>query len=402
MIYLKERIKNHLDSYDYDIRVSRNGRWIDQKCTMDVLSLIADCIIEFVGEDLEKEFTTNDIWFSTYAVENVQNIFSKPDPSKKSKNEYDKVFGQSLKLLGYSKVLIETKVGNRNTYTINNLEILKFIALRDTNALEFLCMYIEKVLSDSGMKKLFDDFFDKQTSDAYETLRNAFINFTKNNTKINGALECGRIFTKVVNPLAYKKRKCGTIKGRISKEPITREDIQYNRKNWRDINSEKPKNLSRKEYPVETTDKMTDYKIQKAKRMLREFNNANRNAVSEVEENGVFPNSATQMHHIFPVAEYPIIADYLENLIALTPNQHYLKAHPNNKTSMIDKDYQYLCLVCKTHRIKENLESITQKHIYIFSDYLFVLNTGFDTTDFDGIRENDYGAILSLIDEKVA
>lgn len=402
MIDLKERIRDHLDSYDYDIRVSRNGRWIDQKCTMDVLSLIADCIIEFVGDDLEKEFTTNDIWFSPYAVENVQNIFSKPDPSKKSKNEYDKVFGQSLKLLGYSRVLIETKAGNKNKYTINDLEILKFIALRDTNALEFLCMYIEKVLSDSGMKESFDEFFDKQTSDAYETLRNAFINFTKNNTKINGDLECGRIFTKVINPLAYKKRKYGTIKGRISKEPITREDIQYNRKNWRDINSEKPKNLSREEYPVATTDEMTDYKIQKAKRMLREFNNANRGAMSEVDENGVFPNSATQMHHIFPVAEYPIIADYLENLIALTPDQHYLKAHPNNKTSVIDKDYQYLCLVCKTHRIKENLESTTQKHIYIFSDYLFVLNTGFDTTDFDSVRENDYGTILTLIDEKVA
>ena len=29
------------------------------------------------------------------------------------------------------------------------------------------------------------------------------------------------------------------------------------------------------------------------------------------------------MHHIFPANEFPSIADYLENLIALTPTQHF-------------------------------------------------------------------------------
>lgn len=398
---MKEKIKEHLDKYDFDIRKSGNGRWIDQKCTMDVISLIADCIIEFVGKDLTKEFTTNDIWYSQYAVDNVQNIFSKPDPLKKSKNEYDKVFGQSLKLLGYSKILNERKDGGKNKYKINNLEILSYIAVRDSNSLEFLCMYIEKVLDDSGLKSSFNEFFEKQTGDAYEDVRNKFFEFTKDNTKITGDFECGRIFTKVINPLAYKKRKYGTIKGRISKEAITREDIQYNRKNWRDINSNKPKNVSRGEYPVTTTDQMTTYKIQKAKKQLRKFNDSFRGSVSEVNINATFPTSATQMHHIFPVAKFPIIADYLENLIALTPNQHYLQAHPNNKTSAINKDYQYLCLVCKTSRIKENLESDTQEHIYFFTDYLFVLNTGFSTEDFSEVAENDYAKILSLIDEKI-
>ena len=396
------KIQNHLDSYDLDIRKSHNGRWIDQKCTIDIISLIADCIIQHVGDNTQKEFTTKDIWFSNYAVENVQSIFVKPDPSKKSRNEYDKLFGQPLKLLGYSRILNETKVGGRNIYTINNFEILNYISVRESNALEFLNLYITKVLTDSGIMDAFEDFFRIQTADAYDMVRNTYFNFTKNNTAINGDLECGRIFTKVINILAYKRRKCGTIKGRISKEIIIRSELLYNRKNWRDENSGKPKGISRSEYPVQTDDSMTAYKIQKAKRKLHEFNDRYRNGMSEVMENGAYEPSATQMHHIFPVAEFPSIADYLENLIALTPNQHLLKAHPENRTAYINKDYQYLCLVCKAGHIKANLESTTQEHIYVFSDYMIVLNTGFDTTDFDAVRENDFNSVLTMIDERMA
>ena len=56
---------------------------------------------------------------------------------------------------------------------------------------------------------------------------------------------------------------------------------------------------------------------------------------------------ATQVHHIFPQSEFPKIADYLENLIVLTPNQHFSMAHPDNKTRYIDRDFQYICLISK-------------------------------------------------------
>lgn len=32
------------NQYDYDIRKSGNGRWIDQKCAADVVTVVADCI----------------------------------------------------------------------------------------------------------------------------------------------------------------------------------------------------------------------------------------------------------------------------------------------------------------------------------------------------------------------
>lgn len=57
-----EQIINFLNSYDYDIRQSGNARWIDQKCTCDVLSIIADCILEYTNYDKTIQFSINDIW----------------------------------------------------------------------------------------------------------------------------------------------------------------------------------------------------------------------------------------------------------------------------------------------------------------------------------------------------
>jgi hypothetical protein len=41
-------IENYLNEIDFDIRKTNNARFIDQKVTPDVLSIIADCILEFV------------------------------------------------------------------------------------------------------------------------------------------------------------------------------------------------------------------------------------------------------------------------------------------------------------------------------------------------------------------
>lgn len=99
---------------DYDIRKTQNAQWIDQKCTPDVLSLVADCILEFTQCNIGKSFSIRDIWDSPYTNENVKMIFSKPDlNSDFSMHEYDKFFSQPIKLLAYSGILFETKTGNK-------------------------------------------------------------------------------------------------------------------------------------------------------------------------------------------------------------------------------------------------------------------------------------------------
>ena len=74
-------IQEFLDEHDYDIRKTHNGRWIDQKCTMDVVCLVSDCIVEYTSGRNRKSFTVNDIWYNDYTVDNVQQIFSKPNPT---------------------------------------------------------------------------------------------------------------------------------------------------------------------------------------------------------------------------------------------------------------------------------------------------------------------------------
>ncbi len=85
---------------DYDIRKTQSARWIDQKCTPDVLSVVADCILEFTQCSIEKSFSIRDIWDSPYTNENVKTIFSKPDlNSDFSMHEYDKFFSQPIKFI---------------------------------------------------------------------------------------------------------------------------------------------------------------------------------------------------------------------------------------------------------------------------------------------------------------
>ena len=146
---MEEKLKKFFEDKDYDIRKNRDARWIDQKCACDVLLIIADCILEYVGDEIEKEFTVSDIWHNDYTRENVIQIFSKPDPEFKAKHEQDKYFSQPIKLFSYSGLLDNTKKGNKYFYKVKSFELLRYISLRPMNAIYFLNEYIKKVLKDS-------------------------------------------------------------------------------------------------------------------------------------------------------------------------------------------------------------------------------------------------------------
>ena len=186
----QQAIIDFCNQYDYDIRKSGNGRWIDQKCAADVVTVIADCVYNYAREDDDGIFTTVDIWHYKYAVENVEAIFKKPGvESEAAKNEYDKFFQQPMEMLANARVLTKTKQGNRNLYQVNNFEVLEYIALRERNALFFLKTYIEKVLKDSGIYTAFDAFFKNPTKDTYKDVKEIFSNFTIQYTKINGIID---------------------------------------------------------------------------------------------------------------------------------------------------------------------------------------------------------------------
>lgn len=113
----------------------------------------------------------------------------------------------------------------------------------------------------------------------------------------------------------------------MSKFIITLNDLQYNRSNWRDELSRKDKSVARSEYEliVEQIQAMvlTTYIVNKAKKTVRQFNDMFNVCKTEVCQSTEIVN-VTQAHHIFAQSDYLSIAKLIENLIRLTPNQHFL------------------------------------------------------------------------------
>lgn len=400
-------IERFCEMRNYDVRQSGNGRWIDQKCAADVLTVIADCICNYEAENPGCAFTTADIWYSDYAVENVELIFKKPGvESALARSEYDKFFQQPMELLANAQVLCKNKWGKRNLYMVGDRSVLEYIALREQNALFFLKTYIEKVLQDSGIFPVFEAFFEQQNKQTYQAAKQAFSDFTIRYTRINGVVECNRIFIKVLNPLAYYRNARGTEQGRLSEQIITYDMLMYNRNNFRDLYADKPKGITRKEYaaihPVKVNEAYYRYQSAKAKRYLRLFNDRNRGGRTEHLEPAHLQDQAIHMHHIFPESEYPEICCFLENLIALTPTQHLGYAHPNGRTQEIDEQYQHLLLLSKADRIRENLTGDAAEKIYEFSNFLRVLSVGFEDDSVWEIREMDFCSVVHAINRHYA
>lgn len=403
MRFLSEsEIKEFLSQKNYDIRILHNARWIDQKCTPDVLTIISDCIVNYVIENGNDYFTSMDIWHDTYTVKNVENIFKKPNPNEsKAHNEYDKFFQQPMELLAYAGILEKDHSRKRNFYRVSNNDLLEYIALRERNALTFLHFYIESVLMDSGIICKFDDFFNNISKESFKALKDDFEDFTKSNTPINGHYECGRIFTKIINPLAFFKGTFGAERGYLSKHKITYDMLMYNRDNFRDIYSDKPKEMTRSEYEqsehLKINKDLTKYMSAKAKRIVRVYNDQFRGGRTEVlTDKQHIDDLATNIHHIFPEADYPAICFYIENLIALTPTQHFNYAHPNGNTQVINKEYQHICLLAKSDTIRADLEE-HKEPIYSFEKFLYVLFTGLELESFMEIEYGDYDGLIAAI-----
>ena len=372
-----QEISTFLNLYDLDVRKSGDARFMDQKCTPDVVCFIADCLINL---NPQGEFTVQDIWDMQYFIKNASAIFGKPSPKNRSaRHEYDKFIQQPLRMMAYAHILDIEKRGAANYYRVVSYDILDYIATKERNAYNFLYIYITKVMVDSNMLKPFEKFKEAcvkghVTQQDYKELKDKYTKFIIGNTAINGKTEVYRIFTKVINVYAAENDIQGTEKGRLSKYIITFSDLMYNRKNWRDI--DKAKAQTRQEAaPAEDIKQQEEYdayQVTKAMNRLRKIQ-----IDSEVKDH--YANGeATQVHHIFPKSDFPEIAHCLENLIKLTATQHFTKAHPNNRTQVINRDYQLVCLLAKSQTIENSLKIVGEKY-YRKESFIYVINVGLNT-----------------------
>ncbi len=248
-------------------------------------------------------------------------------------------------------------------------------------------------------------FFTYQDSISFNQLKTKFIEFYHTYTPVKKDYEPKRIFTKVINPLAHKYGKCGSERGRMSEYKITKADMMYNRDNFRDIYKGKPKDVTRKEWldshpDIDLRMGYFEQMLSHAKELIRHNISTYRNNLSELtrfNESHFDSNPATQIHHIFPKNEFPEIKHYLENLIALTPNQHFGFAHPNNNTQIIDLEAQKILLIAKTCSIKENITNVNEETIYEFGNLLYVLHVGWSDDDILEVDDNNFAEVIHSI-----
>ena len=203
-------VAEYISSHTYDIRETRNGRWIDQKCAFDAVCFVAGCVVEYLDGRPDEPFCSPDIWRSEFAAQQARDVFLKPDPTKRSTlDEYNKFFRQPLKMLAAAGVLREERRGGTIYFSVADWGMLEYIASREYNSLEFLVAYIEKTLSDSGLWPDFEEFFRLQSRESLEHVKRRYELFCHDYTPIKKTKEVGRIFSKVLNPLAFRRHLRG-------------------------------------------------------------------------------------------------------------------------------------------------------------------------------------------------
>src|SRR5690625_12023 len=237
-------IKTQLQNQSMDIRDSRrvelatgiSPRFMDQKCTPDILTAAATWILNLSERKQKTGFTTRQVWDSRNFATYVDQEFSKPSVFEQTaQSEFDKVIAQPLKTLSFAGALNATRVGRSIEYTVLNKTLLQYLDRGPREARIFLVQYIWEVLRQSGIKHHFETYFESsQTNDDYIRLRDHFIRYIQSHTNIKTAVEVRRIFPKVINPLAHSLNAKGAERGRVSDRPIMASDLLYNRDNFRD------------------------------------------------------------------------------------------------------------------------------------------------------------------------
>lgn len=369
---MRDIINEHLNRYNLDIRRSKNARFVDQKCTPDIVCFIADCVMNMIAT--KPIFVINDIWETQYFIQNTRVIFNKPWASDKSAyNEYNKVLSQPLKLLAYARVLHVDIIHGSLTFSVAHEGLLDYISRKDRNAYNFLYCYFCKVLSDSGFMRYMEEYKQNCENDlnaARNRLYEKYRMLISGNTPTHSRLDINRMFHKVLNIYAVENH----IPGSRGKYPASYSDLMYNRKNWRD--ADKDKSVTRQQAlskeMEEKQEVINNYYVQKAIALIRKIQKESE--IHDAWGNGM----ATQVHHIFPRSQFPQIAHYVENLILLTATQHNTKAHPDNNTQLINKDYQLVCLLAKADTIEKSLAQVGDRY-YRKESFIYVINVGLMT-----------------------
>lgn len=381
---------------NFDASGADGARWYDQKVTYENLATVASAVNVLVTLRSRKEFSRFDLADVDSLNLAVSKEYGKPAlDSEDAKNEYDKFLSQNLNVLAFAGVL-SSIAGRPRMYYIRDAETLADLAGNDTECRKFLIEYLHWVLKKFNWWREFEKYTQSECSNEdLQALKSSFTILLINTMGLgsrgakNPGIEAGRIFQKVLNLLAFQYDVPGVAGGRVMSTAPSKFDLSYNRPNWRDQATSKPKNLTRKEYDRQREAAIGEQVSSSVKTVaMRKVRTYHKNVSEVPDSTGV---NASHVHHIFPQSQFKELADVLENLIALTPGQHLGEAHPHGNTQKIDPVFQRTCLFRKLESIKASVDA--GDGMYSYEHFVWVLHKGLGIDS----PEPNYDAIKAAI-----
>ena len=355
----------------------RTGIHFEQKITPDLLWCVAQAILSITKSNGSVVFSDKEIRTSQIFDSLMRDYFSKPGQAKDTENEYNKVSSYQLGLLTYSCVLKQVEQRPKQ-YQIKEMRILKFIANNELNSVKFLGLYVNKFLKDNKLLKVFKNYKKQSTQSNYVKAKAEYLKWARANTKVKGLdpKHSYRVFNKIFNVFAYSHRLPGESKARVMRGICPYFFLIYNQPNFRDI--KKPSGMSRRAFFklfIEETNKRVQIqiKVRQAKQEVKE-----RHQNSEVRESkwGYKKDIGIAAHRILMESEYPEFAFFRENVIVLTPGQHFSFAHPKGNTQVVDEKFQLTCLLAKLKSIEDSINK--KDSFYKLKNLILVLNKRFN------------------------
>lgn len=378
------------------VKSPRVGIHYEQKITPDLIWCVSYVILDLIKDDSQKTFSDKDVRGSALFNSLMQDYFSKA-PQKNAENEYNKVSSYQLGLLTFAGVLHQVSARPKK-YKVNNVDILKYIAVNDLNASQFLCEYTDKFINDNGLSGPFNDYKQSPNQSNYLKIKEAYWNWAKVNTAIRGTdrKHTYRVLNKIFNVFCYKNRLPGEDASNIIDGPCPYSFLIYNRTNFRD--KDMPTGMTRQQYQAEVLSDIdsggvVETLLQKAKDAVKLRHGSD----SEIKDPnfGYISGGGVHVHHILPRHSYPQFSLSKENLISLTPGQHLSFAHIEASTRSINPKFQIICLKTKLKEIKESVEG--GDGFYDLKEFVKMLNASFNLKLKENSTVNEVESALQYI-----
>ena len=366
-------MRQYFDGEDLRKTPSKKGIHFEQKITPDLLWCVSQVLLEITGESTEKEFTDEDVRNSDSFNVLMKDYFSKAEQSDNTENEYNKVSSYQLGFLVYANILEETST-HPKIYKIKNLELLKDLAGHELTALKFLICFVDKFLSDNELLSVFKEYEQNQTQTNYIKAKEAYWQWARVNTHVRtpNPTHSNRVFNKIFNIYAYGHDLNGESGAHVTEGKCPYNFLVYKRINFRDESM--PRGLSRNEFlELQDREATSEQRERQVKKEIRE-----RHPNGEILDSslGYSNNQRFMGHHILPQNEYRQFKDFRENIIMLTPDQHFAFAH-NQGTQAIDVNYQIHCLINKLTSIEDSVNN--RDGFYSTKCFVDMLNTIYGT-----------------------